>query len=424
MIDPNDKHPCFNRAAAGHYARIHLPVAPECNIQCKYCSRKYDCVNESRPGVTSAVLTPEEACDYLRRVRETAPHLAVVGIAGPGDPFANPAETLKTLELVHAAFPDLVFCLSTNGLNLYDHIDRLVELGVSHVTVTVNAVDPAVGADIYSWVRFKKRIYRGVEGAEVLLREQLRSIARLKECGLTVKINSIIVPGVNDTHIPAVAAKMKELGADLVNCVPLLLADGSEFAQNGQAAPNAEMIAGVRKQVAAYLPVMEHCQRCRADAAGLLGQDDPAMREQLRLTVENRTWIRPDRPYVAAATYEGLLVNRHLGETDCFCIFSKKDDKFVSLEKRLAPPPGSGDDRWRQLAWTLRDCSVLLVADLGDRPFELLTAAGLKVVRCSGLIDGLLRDLYDGRPLKTVSRSELAPCRRSCGGGAAGGCCS
>lgn len=420
----SDRHPCFNRGAEQQYARIHLPVAPECNIQCKYCSRKYDCVNESRPGVTSAVLTPEEALDYLGRVRAKAPHLSVVGIAGPGDPFANPKETLKTLELVHAAYPDLIFCLSTNGLNLYDYIDRLPALGVTHVTVTVNAIDPAIGAEVYSWVRFKKRIFRGEEGAAVLLEEQLRSIVKLKEKGIVVKINSILIPGINDRHLGAVAAKMKELGADIVNCVPLLIAAESEFGSSGQEAPDAALIADVKAQIAVHLPVMEHCRRCRADAVGLLGKDDPALIAELKKTVENRTWIRPERPLVAVATHEGLLINRHLGETDCFHIFERRNGVFVSLEKRLSPPPGAGDDRWRQLAATLHDCSVLLVSDLGARPLEVLSESGLRVVRGSGLIDAMLDDLYAGRPLKTVSPGELSPCRRSCGGGAAGGCCS
>ena len=46
------KHPCFNPDVKGKFGRVHLPVAPKCNIQCGYCNRKYDCVNESRPGVT------------------------------------------------------------------------------------------------------------------------------------------------------------------------------------------------------------------------------------------------------------------------------------------------------------------------------------------------------------------------------------
>ena len=56
-----DKHPCYSEEAHHHYARMHVAVAPACNIQCNFCNRKYDCANESRPGVVSELLTPEEA---------------------------------------------------------------------------------------------------------------------------------------------------------------------------------------------------------------------------------------------------------------------------------------------------------------------------------------------------------------------------
>ena len=64
------EHPCFSENACHFFGRMHLPVAPNCNIQCNYCVRKFDCVNESRPGVTSKVLTPPEA---LERVKEVLP---------------------------------------------------------------------------------------------------------------------------------------------------------------------------------------------------------------------------------------------------------------------------------------------------------------------------------------------------------------
>src|SRR5271169_1440754 len=54
-------HPCYSEEAHHHYARMHVAVAPACNIQCNYCNRKYDCANESRPGVVSEKLTPEQA---------------------------------------------------------------------------------------------------------------------------------------------------------------------------------------------------------------------------------------------------------------------------------------------------------------------------------------------------------------------------
>ncbi|MDR2789662.1 MAG: hypothetical protein LBB59_01615 [Campylobacteraceae bacterium] len=56
-----NSHPCYSQNAHQHYARIHVAIAPACNMQCNYCSRKYDCSNESRQGVTSCKLTPEEA---------------------------------------------------------------------------------------------------------------------------------------------------------------------------------------------------------------------------------------------------------------------------------------------------------------------------------------------------------------------------
>ncbi len=68
---------------------LHLPVAGACNVQCNFCNRKYDCLNESRPGVISALLTPEQAIAYTKQAVQRMPNISVVGIAGPGDPFAS-----------------------------------------------------------------------------------------------------------------------------------------------------------------------------------------------------------------------------------------------------------------------------------------------------------------------------------------------
>ena len=104
-------HPCYSEEAHHHYARMHVAVAPACNIQCNYCNRKYDCANESRPGVVSEKLTPEQAAKKVLAVASTIPQMTVLGIAGPGDPLANPEKTFKTFELIaedrarHQALP-------------------------------------------------------------------------------------------------------------------------------------------------------------------------------------------------------------------------------------------------------------------------------------------------------------------------------
>ena len=91
-----ETHPCFT-ARCSDYARIHLPVAPKCNIQCNYCLRKYSCVNESRPGVAARVMEPEAAAEWYFEMKAKVPKLTVAGIAGPGDALANWPAVSKTL---------------------------------------------------------------------------------------------------------------------------------------------------------------------------------------------------------------------------------------------------------------------------------------------------------------------------------------
>ena len=146
-------HPCYSEEAHHHYARMHVAVAPACNIQCNYCNRKYDCANESRPGVVSEKLTPEQAAKKVLAVASTIPQMTVLGIAGPGDPLANPEKTFKTFELIARTAPDIKLCLSTNGLALPDHVDTIAGFNVDHVTITINMVDPEIGARISASLR-------------------------------------------------------------------------------------------------------------------------------------------------------------------------------------------------------------------------------------------------------------------------------
>ena len=172
-------HPCYSEEAHHHFARMHVAVAPACNIQCHYCNRKYDCANESRPGVVSERLSPDDAIRKVLAVAAEMPELSVVGIAGPGDALANAAATYATLEGIRRAAPDLTLCLSTNGLALPEHVDRLAALGVRHVTVTVNMIDPEVGERIYPWIVRDGRKVLGREASRILSERQLEGIARL-----------------------------------------------------------------------------------------------------------------------------------------------------------------------------------------------------------------------------------------------------
>ena len=305
-------HPCFNAEAKGRFGRIHLPVAPQCNIKCNFCDRKYDCVNESRPGVTSTLLSPPQALLYLQRVLEKEPRISVVGIAGPGDPFANGEETMTTLRLISERYPQLLLCVSSNGMAIAPYIEELASMAVSHVTITVCAVDAAIGAKIYGWVSDGKVVYHGRQGAELLLGRQLAAIAQLKRHGMVVKVNCIVIPGVNDHHVEEVAKTMKALGVDLFNCMAMFPNAGSPFGHLEQ--PSKELMEELRLAAERHLPQMRHCTRCRADAVGLLGEDRTTeFRSCLNACAKVDSAAKELRPYVAVASEEGILINLQIG---------------------------------------------------------------------------------------------------------------
>ena len=412
-------HPCFNEEAKHTSARVHLPVAPKCNIQCNYCNRKYDCVNESRPGVTSSVLAPFQAVEYLKDLDSRMNNLAIIGIAGPGDPFANPEETLETMRRIKVEFPDKIFCLSSNGLELEQHIDELAELNVTHVTITINAIDPAITAKIYKWVRYGKKVYRGIEGAQILLDRQLACIPKLKAAGITVKINSIIIPGVNEHHIPEVAKKCAELGADVINCIPLIPTAETPFETVEK--PDTKMIFKVRTLSKEFLPIMSHCARCRADAAGLLGQDMSETHDLLKeYSARAEQMDTTDRPYVAVGTNEGMLVNIHLGEASELYIFKQTQNGFQLVEVRKTPAKGKGDERWLNLAKLLKDCRAILISGVGENPKAMLKGCGLHVVEMTGLIDEGLEGVYNDRVIRSIAKPDAFKCGTACKGNAQG----
>jgi len=415
------QHPCFNSDVRHTIGRIHLPVAPKCNIQCNYCDRKFDCMNESRPGVTSAVLEPKQALAYLDKVLERVPQLKVVGIAGPGDPFATPDETLETLRFVREKYPEMLLCVASNGLNLAPYASDLARLQVSHVTITMNTIDPIIGAKIYSWVRDHKTIYRGEAGARVLLARQLASIKALKAAGVTLKINTILVPGVNEHHVEAVANEMRSLGADLMNCIPLYPVAGTPFAEIGELPP-AE-VKQIRANVSALIPQMEHCTRCRADAVGLLGADQSA--ELVNLMRDSANGLHDDRsgrPYVAVASMEGILINQHLGEAERLWIFEHGEGNPKLVEMREAPKPGDGSLRWRELAKVVEDCHSILVSGVGRKPRWVLENCGLRVIEASGFIAQAIESLHRSGDVPVAMKKQFKSCGASGCQGTGTGC--
>jgi nitrogen fixation protein NifB len=273
-------HPCFG-GCKFNAGRIHLPVSPGCNIACKFCDRSINDV-EQRPGVTSKVISPDEANAFIDRALELVPTIKVAGIAGPGDTLATDF-ALETFRKISGRHPELLSCMSTNGLLLYERADELLEVGIDTLTVTVNAVNPEIEAKLNDFIIFHGKKYEGVEGARILIENQLKGIKKVADAGVTIKINTVLVPGINDEHISEIARTVKELGALMYNIIPLI----PQHKLSGIPRPTCEQLEKAREDAEKYIKVFRHCAHCRADAVGV-----PGISEYSKLVYQNRLNVR------------------------------------------------------------------------------------------------------------------------------------
>ncbi|TAK94498.1 MAG: nitrogenase cofactor biosynthesis protein NifB, partial [Aquabacterium sp.] len=416
-------HPCYSEEAHHHYARMHVAVAPACNIQCNYCNRKYDCSNESRPGVVSQKLTPDQAVKKVLAVASEIPQMTVLGIAGPGDSLANPKKTFDTMRMLHEQAPDIKLCLSTNGLALPDQVDEICKYNIDHVTITINMVDPAVGEKIYPWIFYNHKRITGYEAAKILHERQMLGLEMLTARGVLTKINSVLIPGINDEHLIEVNREVKKRGAFLHNIMPLIseAEHGTYFGLNGQRGPTAQELKAVQDACAGGANLMRHCRQCRADAVGLLGEDrseeftldkieemdivynlDKRKEYQDKVEVERQaqhaakqdalaeaqaqlTEVDPSMKVLVAVATEGHgRVNLHFGHATEFQIFevSAQEALFVGHRRvDLYCQGGYGEDeQLPSIVKAINDCHAVLVAKIGACPRDELKAAGIEPV--------------------------------------------
>lgn len=414
------EHPCFAAHCTGRNARIHLAVAPKCNIQCNYCLRKMDCVNETRPGVTSKVLTSDQAIARYREAAERLDNLTVAGIAGPGDALANWEETRDTYAGIRELDPTVTFCLSTNGLQLPRYVDELAALSVSHLTVTLNAVDPAIGAQMYRFAEWEGERLTGLAAAERLLANQLAGIRRAVELGICVKINTVLVSGINVEHAVEVARVAAGLGVSYQNITCMIPVPGSVF-QDLPVVDEATH-ARVRKECSAYLQQIYHCRQCRADAVGKLGQDLSPLFDRLTMEraiaaeleagrsraarVEKSDGHEIPRRRFAVASRSSTHVDEHFGHATSFYVYETDGDEVELVEERpvarFCEGPAScgapGLDRLLAGAVAaVSDCDAVLALKVGPAPRDALARRGVRVIETYDFIEDAVIDAWDGK---------------------------
>jgi len=264
----------MHKEAHDRVARLHLPVAPHCNIYCRFCERKISPseIHLTRPGITAVILSPEQALIKTGKFLDQWGPESIVGIAGPGEPLANP-ETLETFDLIRKQYPEARLCLCTNGLNLCDSLETINKLQIKYLTVTINGVQPEVVAKIQPWIKKDDRIIMGKEGAKLLIESQLEGVKAAVLSNIFVKINTVVIPEINGSHVETVARTARKLGATLLNLMPLI--PGGKF--KNMERPSHSFMKDLQKKCEPIIPVFKKCRQCRADAEGIPGKEVKAI---------------------------------------------------------------------------------------------------------------------------------------------------
>ena len=371
-------HPCFGISSRHKVGRLHLPVAPRSNTRVRFAENT----------IPMLAMMPEEALALLEQTIGGGTKVDIVGITGPGDPLAVPDPTLRTLRLVREKFPDISLCLTTVGIGGDILADDLAGIGISHITMLVDAVTSEVAEKLYAWIRPSTKTLPLPEAAKALMNEQAKAVTAFKKAGLTVKVNTTVYPGYNAGHVEEIAAAMATLGADIMAVIPYKPTDdnGDHPAESGM-----ELISTIRDRAARHMDLMPAWEECGENIIDLTRPEKTAAPVAV-LPKPSLT-----RPNVAVVSSNGMEVDLHLGHAIKILIYGPREDGLQCLlETRDAPESGSGSSRWEELAAMLRDCFVLLATNAGDSPKQILSRKGLSVLITDGEIEGTVEVLYGG----------------------------
>ena len=264
---------------------LRVSVTDRCNLRCIYCM----------PPEGIALLGHDQIMRYeaIQRLVRVAASLGVshVRLTG-GEPLVRPG--VVDLVAMLAPTPGLdELAMTTNGLLLARYAERLREAGLNRVNVSLDTLRPDRFAAICRYGH---------------LEDVLDGIAAAQRAGLTpVKINVVLLPGVNDDEALDFAERSRADGWHVRFIEPMPLGDDSACAGGGIWQSGYIPSADVRRRIEAALGPLEPTSLLPANgpaqtyrlsgAAGTIGFISPLSEHfcdgcnRLRLTADGR--LRP-----------------------------------------------------------------------------------------------------------------------------------
>lgn len=356
---------------------VYLPVAPQVVGRSRFA-----------PLTSTNIQTttvPEALALLERAIQDSPKPVTMAAIGGSGDPLATPDNTLHVIEKIKEHYPQLKVGIKTYGIGSQKLASQLASAGLNYVEMLVDAVRAEMLEKLYSWIRPGKKTLRISDAAPLLIEEQRNGVPALKFHEIKVCIHTTLYPGYNLDTIGKIARDMGELGADGISLTPhTTLPDTEILLEN----PTELEIQQAKDDAQEYLPLVRSLF-----SADQSGKDDSEKINTLSL------YPKPtkERPNVAVVSSSGMEIDVHLGHAGRFLIYGPREDGLPCLlESRDAPAPGSGKERWQQVAAILSDCFVLLVASAGETPRTTLAETGLSILITDDAIEGIVDVLYGG----------------------------
>lgn len=355
---------------------VYLPVAPQITARTRFAS--------AVPKKISFMM-PHEAISLLdSALAERGDNVGMVAINGPGDPFAVPDTTLRTIEMVRTKYPELDIGLGTLGIGSEKFAAEFASAGVTYVEMTVNGVDAKILERLYAWIRPGLKTLKISEAVKLLVNEQRNGVSALKYAGISVGIATTLYPGYNTDHVKKISERMMEYGADTISLLPYQPEPETEVTLDP---PDIKMIRKAEKHAGTFLRVVEP----------LLSAQNPQAEAEEKGGAGRLPRPSGNKVNVAVASSNGMDVDLHLGKADRFLIYGPRDDGLPCLlEVRNAPEPGGGSLRWEKLAEVIHDCFALLAVSAGETPRKCLGDHQISVILTDENIDGTVDVLYGG----------------------------
>ena len=364
-----DKQPrcCCNAAEW-----INLPVAPHAAARSRFSGE--DKLPQAVPL--------HGALTWVDDLMERGISIAGLDINGPGDPLATLPMTLEILDRLREKHSEFPLGITTLGLGLADNAGLLAKHGVVRVTLLMDTINPETVQNLYAWIRPGKRNMPMAKAAAILIDEQSKGISACCSAGIEVIVHTTVYLDVNEQDVEKIASHVAALGA---GCMSLLSGKGWLEGEEKLPPPAPETMENLCKAVARHIKIVELVEA--KDVKEILSLPDCA-------AIPKSTAARPN---VAVLSSNGMDIDLHLGQAIKALIYGPREDGLACLlEARDLPEPGSGDNRWQQLAETLNDCFVLLATSAGQKPRDVLAQNGLSLLLMEDNVEGTVDVLYNG----------------------------